>query len=281
MENLTDTNSNLEVMDGAQMPSSVSAVDEVLQFRCPSCMKLYQTAFSSIREENPKFDCKQCSTRFFLDYSHFIPGLELLGRLESEAQRTLKEQVTPAEPVAEEVVPREPCPKCETPILTSEEECPACGLMVEKYKKMLSDPTSYIKGSRQLEDLRMAVLAHYQDEDLHEELIRQAQQEDNLEFAAKFYGRLVRLHPNDDIAPKYVQRIAGLSMIKTDMAATEKRVDSKPKRRRVRIVPMILCIGCALVGIGLGVPQMKNLVGIGAAMSFLALAFHFSFSPKK
>lgn len=235
---------------------------ETMRVRCPHCRKLYLVQFGDIKETKPRFECVQCHNRFWLamadmDFSAEVEGLPLQVK---EAPRVKsRESVKSAADV-------QPCPKCFKPIHVRASECPSCGVVISKMKDLAFQEGSP-SHSEALGTLWRKLIADYGNEALHAEFMRLAQRERNLPFAGAQYAQMLKLMPSDETTKKRVREVQALG---SSMIPDVGRVTREPRAfSRVWQVPLALATMMMLVG--MFIPVFRNMVGVGAAILFVAL----------
>ena len=122
-------------------------------------------------------------------------------------------------------------------------------------------------------ELRQAwdeVLDNYEDETIHKDFLALCQQEDNLVYASRQYGRLITAHGGDETAQKMRDQVLALSQVALDSSP------KKPEEPTVRywsFSSFILFFSAALIGVGFFLEPWRNMVGVGVAIIFFTLAF--------
>ncbi len=225
-----------------QEPKNLASETSVIGVRCPKCLKLYAVEKTEIRESKPKFQCNKCDTRFWFPFSASSSMQEIIGFPVSWLEDV---DIAPAEVPA-----------------------PA------KEFKLQQDVG--VPHSRRLKDLWNLVVQNYENESLHQQFVRACQKENNLAFASKKYAHILNMVSDDDIAMKMSREID--TLVQLWLARSQKA--KKAPVLRNRIVWLGVGLGVVLVTLGLSFYQLRNLVGIGAVLSFLTLALQ-GFIPTK
>lgn len=258
----------MNIMD--QEPKNTQLELSVIGVRCPKCLKLYAVEKADIRESKPKFQCSKCQTRFWFPYPTGSNMAEIIGfpvswleddDVNKEAPKKEEEPVVNAAVVAATVPPPFPSE------VTLEIEA------ATKSFKMQQDVG--VPHSKRLRDMWNHVVENYSNENLHQQFVKMCQKENNLAFASKKYAHILNMVSDDEIAVKMQREID--SLIQIWMARSQKQ--KKPVLRN-RIVWLGVGLGIVLVCLGLSFYQLRNLVGIGAVLSFLTLALQ-GFIPTK
>ena len=238
---------------------------ESVRVRCPQCRKLYMVQFSDIKEAKPRFECIQCHSRFWLslpdmDLSTELTGIPVQVKTPPARAKTAANRVD----VARET---EPCPKCFKPIQARSTECVHCGVVVAKVKELNFTETSPASHSEVVSAAWKKVLANYADETVHSDFLRIALRERAVPYAAAVYGQMNKLMPTDESTQKRVREVQALGSVM--LTARENKAKSHPYPR-VWQVPLLAATMLMVVGAFL--PVFRNMVGVGAAILFVAIA---------
>ncbi|MGE3681853.1 MAG: hypothetical protein AB7G93_09015 [Bdellovibrionales bacterium] len=255
-----------------EFATTESAGAESLKVRCPQCRKLYLVAFTDIHEAKPRFECVQCRSRFWLsladvDLSAEVEGLPLPIKAPPLKLREQRREPAVPGPAAKEL---EPCPKCFRPSPVGAHECPHCGVMIDKLKSGLSFTDSVPAHSNHLNALWKKVVADYANEDAHAEFLRASQRERNLAYAAAQYGQMEKLMPADETTRRRVREIQALGTAMLPPPVAKRKRPLPIYRIRAWQIPMIIAV--FLMAMGVVSQVFRNMVGVGAAFLFLALA---------
>lgn len=240
---------------------------ESFRIRCPHCSKLYLVQFSDVQESKPRFECAKCRNRFWLslpdmDTSGEVMGLPLQVR---EAPQTITKRGE-----------TEPCPKCFKPNAIQARECSHCGVMIGKFRaQALSFQETLPAHSPALRNAWKKVVDDYGNEKIHGDFIRLAQVERNLPYAAAQYAQMQKLMPNDEVTDKRIREIQALG---TMMMPDEKKAIIRGPYARLWQIPLFGAV--LLMATGLALPMFRNVVGLGAAFLFLALALRIQFGRR-
>lgn len=248
-----------------QMERTPLTAPETLRVRCPHCSKLYLVQFSDIQEAKPRFECVQCRTRFWLS----LPEMDLSGEIQG---LPVQVKETPIKHRAV-VTKREPCPKCFKPVEAGRNECPSCGVLIEKYRNQMEFSESGIPPhSSQLANMWKTLIASYADESLHADFLKVCQRERNLAYAACQYASMQKLMPQDEIT---VRRLREVQALASTYVPAPKSLQSRAPRMYPRLWQIPLMGAALVIIVGMVSPMFRNMVGIGAALLFLAAAIQF------
>ena len=244
---------------------------ETLRVRCPHCRKLYMVQFNDIQEAKPRFECVQCRQRFWIS----LADQDLAGEVEG---LPIKVKDAPAGAGRATSLERktDPCPKCFKPNEVSRTECAHCGVVIDKARPQLAITENVPAHSAILATLWKKVLVDYADEAQHAEFLRACQRERNLVYAGALYGQLLKLMPGDEITERRVREVQALAMTMVPAIGSPLRV--RRKFPRLWHIPLIVATGIIIVG--MLAPVFRNLVGVGAAIIFIATALHFHFRAR-
>jgi hypothetical protein len=170
-----------------------------------------------------------------------------------------------------------PCPKCQNPMAANSKECSQCGVIFEKLKEMAARE-SLPPHSEAVARAWQKVIEDYGNETAHVAFIQLAHREGALAYAGAQYNQLSALMPADETARRHIREVQALgSMILPDRDKNKKRYGSIPYSR-VWQVPLAAAVIMMVVGIFL--PVFRNMVGVGAAIFFIALALRFQQRPR-
>jgi hypothetical protein len=248
---------------------------ESLRVRCPHCRKLYLVQFQDIQEAKPRFECVQCHGRFWLslpdvDLSQEVQGLPL------QVKEPLVSRRAPSGEVAAESRPTEPCPKCFKPVEIGRHECPACGVVIEKFKNALNFQEGVPPHSATLAALWRRLIADYGQEELHQEFLRACQRERGLPYAAAQYAQMLKLMPADESTGRHLREVQALAAATLMPPPAANRAPRVP-RQFPRLWQLPLIGATIVIIVGMVSPMFRNMVGVGAAFAFLAFALRVQF----
>lgn len=233
-----------------------------IRVRCPHCRKLYLVQFTDVQEARPRFECVQCHSRFWIS----LPEMDLSSELEGIPLHVKEVPSPPRGRKLELKRELEPCPKCFRTNPVGSSECAHCGVMIAKAREGLQfDDTP--PHSSMLAATWKRVMADYGDENVHADFMKQSQSERNLPYAAAQYAQMSKLMPTDEITKKRIQEIQALAAV-----MVPPKVDPKPKQYYPRLWQIPLFGAALLIIVGLVLPMFRNIVGLGAAFLFLAIA---------
>lgn len=248
----------------------VAANPDSHRIRCPKCRKLYVVRAQDIKETRPRFECVGCYERFWVSFVNLSPGEEILG-LPLDTFVDPKSKVLSPSP-SEDPAPVLPgCPKCHARMEPGVDECAQCGVIPAKYLALRTG--SRIQGSERLSQLWKKILANYADPDLHEEFVATSFKENNLAYASYQYAQLLKVLPQDEIARSKVKEIEALITLPLVHHQMERDARTLPRPTFPRWQMMLVVFGLMLIGVGMIVPQLRQVVGLGAVLLFLAVSF--------
>lgn len=239
----------------------VAANPDSHRIRCPKCRKLYVVRAQDIKETRPRFECVGCYERFWVSFVNLAPGEEILG-LPLD---------TFVDPKPESMPALSSCPKCHARMEPGMDECVQCGVIPAKYLALRTG--SRIQGSERLSQLWKRILADYADPDLHEEFVATSFKENNLAYASYQYAQLLKVLPQDEIARSKVKEIEALITLPLVHRQMERDARTLPRPMFPRWQMMLVIFGLMLIGVGMIVPQLRQVVGLGAVLLFLAVSF--------
>ena len=267
--------------------------------RCPSCEKLYSIEESWVRSAplntsgafvTPlRFECVSCKTRFEAKRPSPV-GVVLLDTLEIPVSPQVEPSRAPQREVNREPVARAPlvtrsqtsvaklkCPKCGTKTNVGATECRSCGVVFARYKGPLEGEAGEIRleGHREIAELWDAILANYEDMNLHDRFVLACHASNNLAYASQKYARILSASSHEDIARKMRKRVIALASYKTEIAS-----GSFVREFRVpKFNNLVLVLGGGTMTFGLVLPDANNLTGIGIASIALAIGLRIFLRP--
>ncbi|MCB9026069.1 MAG: hypothetical protein H6625_07120 [Bdellovibrionaceae bacterium] len=243
---------------------------ELVKVRCPQCLKLYNVSTRSVQTKKPKFQCNQCNEYFSLSYPECLGLDEVVGYAESWEKSKSLEQASPEQ--IKENEEKIPCIKCGASNVVSSTECNSCGIIFKKYREQKEDPFA-LKAPQKLKEFWHMVIQHYEDEDLHEEFLRQCRKSGHLEFASSRYKKILDVQPQEVIAQKFKNKIVALVSM-----ATDRPIKNEAKIRfKVPFASLAMLLSSIVLFMGYFLPEYRNLMGIGAAFLFITTAIRLIF----
>jgi hypothetical protein len=247
---------------------------ESMRVRCPHCRKLYLVQFGDIKETRPRFECVECHERFWLSLPDMDMTQELTGfpvqMKEPPVSKPRRTELAPSSPVKN----TEPCPKCFKIVTSGTSECPHCGILINKMKE-LAFAEETVPHSPALATAWKKVVADYGNESMHADFLRLAQRERNLLFSATQYGQMLKLMPSDQITRQRLSEVQALASVM--MPKSTRQVKGAPSR----LWQIPLLASALMMIVGFFIPMFRNMVGVGAAFFFLALAFQIQFRRRE
>ncbi|MCB0349811.1 MAG: hypothetical protein KDD38_01430 [Bdellovibrionales bacterium] len=278
---------------------------DFIQVRCPECFKGYNVAASDLNTEKPKFACVACQTQFFISKSEALNAKEMItGKIYSQAlvepaQETLAQEPEVQQPALqqEELLNSEiyTCPKCSSSYSPGQAECKKCGVVFFKFKENEVDAEKarrehMFSASKEVRYLWEDVLADYENIEAHQNFVSAAWADKCLEYAALKYGSILEVMPQDEMARKLVKEVQELTKVKFEMVASEDMDASVAKIekfsffdgvqttfKKFKWINLILVACGFIIGMGLLLPHMRNLIGFGSSILFFVLALRYYF----
>ena len=260
-------------------------------------MKLYAVNPDEIKESKPRFQCVACEKKFWIAYPESVGAGEVMGfpvewlekkikepvaalRQEERIQADFVEEQRPVEskapvmPQAQAAPTKDPCPKCKSLYTRGERECPHCGVVIARWEdlqKLKAEEEQGFPSTAYLRQCWDAVLEDYDNEKVHQGFLAVCQEERNLVFASRQYGRILAAHAGDEMAQKMRAQVMALSQVSMDVHK------SKPKTKQPvkywSFTGFVLFFSAVLIAVGFFLEPWRNMVGVGVAMIFFVLAF--------
>lgn len=224
---------------------------EKLQFNCPQCQKLYESNQADLKEGKPRFCCTQCESIFCFDWP-LAPEVNFVKTELIEAK-----QSNLSAKKAETLVVKKECPRCFLMNPINYTDCPRCGVVIAKAKKIR---VSYAdKISQKMVEHWDMVVKNYQDPLVHEAFIEVCKNEGNLVFCSDRYGEILKLISHDNTAEKMQQRI----LEESTRSAESENVRKIPK---YDLNVVIAGVATLFLLAGIILPHFRGLIAIGASM---------------
>lgn len=252
-----------------------------IKVRCPECLKLYAIDPEEIKSTKPKFQCLQCKTKFWLAYPESLGQDEIIGIRWTKIHETtfVSPNATDHEGVAEstEIALKpsmDPCPQCHQLILRGISECPKCGVLIQRFlslKKLREEEEQGFPASRELRRIWTEVIDRYDDKKVHQDFIHACQNERNLAYAARQYGKILSALPSDEMGLTMRDQIVAL----TQLSVNTHGKSDKPRKEKAfwNFTSFIIFFSTILIVVGLFLEPLRNMVGVGVAIIFFTLAF--------
>lgn len=200
-----------------------------------------------------------------------LPQVEMASITSTKVEVKSDKPVISAPPTVE--VDTKPCPKCGAPNPVGAKDCGSCQIIFEKYEEQKKDPIGS-KAPQKLKEIWQMVLNHYEDEDLHHEFIRQCRKAKEMEYAASRYRRILEGQPSEEIAKRFQKEIQLLTEVINEPRVRPNK--DKPKFR-IPFVTLAMLLSSIIMFTGYFVPELRNLMGIGAAFLFITTAIRLIF----
>lgn len=268
----------------------------VLRARCPHCYKLFSIHAGEISEARPRFECTDCQGQFWLPFpeslensggmigfpieaapepttdASALPDFEISDRSTQKARSRTAESAD-AKPFS--------CPKCGSAYSGGERECVKCGVIFQKFFTRLPVRSDF-SASKELKALWDAVILEYEKEDRHRQFIQYGQADGNLGYVLRKYQDVQEASPSDDFSRRFVKEVAALmtAELESELAPTKGHSFFAWKEwsiPRFNFSPVLYLVGTCVVVFGAVTPGMKNFIGLGCSILFLALAVRFYF----
>lgn len=262
-----------------------------LRVRCPHCYKLYSVNTDEIQEARPRFECVDCHGRFWiafpesLEHASGVIGFPLEDK--SSPATTHTEPSTINDKTSSTLATAKPfsCPKCGEAYAGGDRECTRCGVIFSKFS---NEPIrTDISASPELRDLWEAALNDYENQERHQKFLNYAHIEGNLEFALSKYSLILENCPSDAIAARAQAEAKALMMARLEARVPAKTGFLSDLKEAFGALPLripglrfgtLIMVLCGIViAMGLFIPGLRNLVGVGSSILFFILALRYYF----
>ncbi|NQZ00518.1 MAG: hypothetical protein HRT45_07600 [Bdellovibrionales bacterium] len=263
------------------------AVDSV-KVRCPKCYQPYKIFAADIKEPRPKFECRKCDTQFWLPFPEALNRVEQIGfpvswlsvKTETSDSAGAENPIQSIEESSD--LFERTCSNCGKRHALHLKECPHCLVLVEKADAAQQAREEGVHSTAQVRELWQSVVEQFENEEGHNEFLRQAELQSCMDYAAKRYQGLEQAMGSDPLITEMQGRIEALMTQATDAEtrspqATVKEVEVEPARKTsmrswIRFSNFVLFCAVVVCLVGLSLPGGRNMVGVGAAIAFFSLA---------
>jgi hypothetical protein len=243
-----------------------------IQVNCPGCQKLYFVRPEDLVAGEPRFQCTSCNKMFAFTWPQppEISKVHAWLLKGSEAEK-LKSSPTVSQPTVRAV---RTCVRCGQKVDFSFTECPKCGVIFDRVKKVRgTDPVIKIS-TIELAGAWDTIRDNYENLSRHEEFIQQCMAKENLAFASAQYRAVLDGNPSDDIANKMQNRIIELA---TFSYITAKSTGDSDKPRYAGFTKLITILAMLFIVTGALVSYARPLLPLGGAiLVFVLTARHFA-----
>lgn len=217
-----------------------------LQFRCPSCQKLFKSGQAEIGNFDVLFECPACQTTFSLVDEKY-PNGQFKTLIYSQRGGGLMEKTFA-------------CPKCGHMNSKSESSCLKCEVILDRVSNI--SMSSENREFPSLETLWRKLGTDFDNESLHDEIFNQAKNLDALSWLLEKYQKVLSVQPGDNLAAKMQDRIKAPSQI-----------DFENKFFIIAKTFWPLALGVLLLVLGLSNQGLRNLIGLGCGIIFLFFGY--------
>lgn len=252
-----------------------SLTRKTAKIRCPGCLKPYAVSRDQIQTDKPRFECKACQQQFWVQSPDCFFVEDVIGFPIQDPNSALKHKAVSPAKVEDPTLAAKifTCPKCTEPYSAGQTECTKCGLVFRKFENSFQG-TNTARTTPELKKAWEDLIINYHDLTRHLRFLEAAERAGCLEYAAERYQRVSEAAPDDEMAQ---------DMLKDIEARAQKDLKPAPKVGAISFSQnlgfiIILLVGVILTVIGIGLPQMRNLAGLGVATIFLSGAVRYYFT---
>lgn len=240
-----------------------------LKVRCPSCAKLYEVESDEILNETPIFQCISCESRFGFEYSSeeqtvsnpisaFLLQTPIQKEIAAQQQEVSQKQAAQAELKA--------CPKCSALNERKSSECYSCHVIFARLEGLPEDAS--LRAQPSLVRKWKNILENFDNEELHNQFIRDCHELEALRFAMMKYEEIKNAQGGDLLCDQMIAKINSLMLVGLAQKPVAKIAEknSHPKWQKYMYWgPYALCALLILWGmLSLG---HRNLIGVGVALA--------------
>lgn len=212
-----------------------------------------------------KFNCTQCQNFFAFDWPQPPEAEHVVASKVEGTEVSFQRSTTPAPSASGTLntnhsVSTQKCPRCEAQVKSALKECPQCGVMFEKVRKLGSKP--HLKPPPELEEAWKVVLRNYSDLRQHEGFLQFCLRRSNLVYASNIYSNILETTPHDQTAKKMQGRIVELA----SLAYLENQARVQEPRRSLNLMGVVLAVGALLILLGIINPNLRAMIAVGSGM---------------
>jgi hypothetical protein len=165
--------------------------------------------------------------------------------------------------------PLRSCARCGEKVDAKLTECPKCGVIFDKIKKIRVGEPLKKDPSADLTAAWIGIRNNYADLKNHETFIQLCLNKENLAFASQQYRAVLDANPSDDIANKMQNRIIELA---TFSYITAKATGEEEKPRYAGFTKFITVVAGLLIVSGVFFSWARPMIAIGVSVLVFVLA---------
>lgn len=274
-----------------------------LLVRCPQCFKSYSVDASEIRDSRPRFECISCHGRFWIAYPEVLESPKGVIGFPVEWDAPPSREETSLEKISREDEEMAPtprpltfsCPKCEEPYVAGDQECKKCGVIFLKFEESLrqkerAKKEATFSASPEVRERWDSVLEDYENKELHQNFISAAWADRSLDYAAYKYASILEVVPRDELASQALKEVQALMGTRFEYVVEAQKTEAVKWYENFKFIKEVdlpfrkfhwtsfIMLACGVViGLGMLMPHMRNLIGFGTSVLFFILALRFYF----
>lgn len=239
---------------------------ESINFRCPSCSKLYTSDPSRIYVEEPEYTCSSCDMEFSISLLQALENSEVVG---NPILHVYEEDTAPAQVE----LPKKTNSTAKTvELLQQEFDFDKLEEGSVSFSELVEDD---LNGP--FEEKWAAVLDDYESRQAHNKFINYCKTEKNLDYAIERYAKIVEINPSDRLASSFLKKIE--FTVDTRMKLNSIKDSGLFSRSFYITLGVVLC-GLLMIAIGSLWFQNKNIAGLGIGLVFFTFAAKAFFQPR-
>lgn len=260
------------------MNTSNSTLAPVLNFRCPTCSKLYQVDSRLIKSSSPQFDCVVCSEVF---YFHYPPAdWNKIEALRMEDRNSASKKLDKV------------CPKCSAINMNSAQECYSCQVVFQNYELLKKE--TFPNALPSLVQTWQNYLQDYENLEKQSHFLQKCFSLNQLDYAQAKISSLKKVMGSEDlICVQAMDELNRLIKIKQQEKRLQpqdgmKRFKNEPllnltkrflrQRRVLYCGPVILAV--LMILFGLVNHNHRNAIGPGVAILILHMGLIYTFKGR-
>ncbi len=255
-----------------------STLAPVLDFRCPTCSKLYQVDSRLIKSSSPHFDCVVCGEVFCFQYPpkdwHRIEAQRITDR--NSASQKLEKV----------------CPKCSAINMNGSQECYSCQVVFQNYELLKRE--DYPNALPSLVNAWQNYLQDFENAEKQKSFLQKCFSANQLDYArAKLNSLRKVMGPEDAMCAQAAAELDKLNQIKQQ----EKRLKPQDGALRFKDEPLVnmikrllrqrrvlycgpVVLAMLMIMFGLVSREHRNTIGPGVAIIILHVGLIYTFKGR-
>ncbi len=217
---------------------------------CPHCHKRFLVATQRLTEGEARFQCTSCQAFFAMNWQ----GLKDEGKSETYVLEVPQKTIE--------------CFKCHHLCDLHASECPACGILFEKFtsNETFGIRSHIVEISKAWEEVRR----DYGNETGHQLFIKLCADHDQLIYATQQYKAILTVNPSESLAQKMQRLIIQMAEGKQLMGEASTKTYT-PLRLKLDVYKLVVTFCLIFITVGLAFDPLRHFVALGSSVLFFAL----------